>query len=365
MRYLITILFLWSTVQAQSILFVSAPSSGGGGGGRTSHYRTVTVPSSNITGGSNLDSFTVTFQGTYTYLKTVSQGGEIKSVSSGKPCDMWFAADNAATTKYKWDVENWDSTTGAITAHILVPTGLSVSTNTLFYLVYDSAGVGSYQGGTNPYDSKTVAAYYFNETLSGSGAQTVHDYTAGGHTMTTSGSWTTGQQAAGPVGGSLALSKASSDYMTCATQNYTGAYTVEGWYSSPGTPDLTDNWWLASNDESTLFGINGVFEIFTSCGNAGDTAAFNANTWYYIVFTRTGTTTQLFRNGVAETAVGSGGCNITVEGLAQGFSGGDISQSVTAGDIRISTVVRSNGWIAAKYLNQFTPSSFYTVGSEN
>lgn len=329
---------------------------------RNSHWRTITVPSSNITGGSRLDSFTVTFQGTYSYLKTVSQGGEIKSVVGGVPCDLWFARDNAASSKLKWDIENWDSTTGAITAHVLFDS-LSVLSNVVVNLVYDSAGISSYQGGTGPYDSKTAAAYYFNEALSGSSAQTVHDYSGKGLNMTTHGSYSA-QQAAGQVGGSITLKKANSDYFTMATQSYTGTYTVEGWYRSPGTPDLTDNWWLNSTDESTLMGINTVFEFFNSCGNAADVTSFSANTWYYIVFTRNGTSSICYRNGTGQTAQATG-CNVTFQALAGGFSGGDISQDVIADDIRISTVVRTPGWVAAKYLNQNTPASFYTVGAEN
>lgn len=335
-----------------------------GGGGRTSHYRLITIPNSNITGGSNLDSFTVSWSDTATYLKTLSQGGEIKSVVSGKPADLLFGADNLAATKYKWDVESWDSIAGTITCHVLIPTGVSASANTLFYVVYDSAGIASYQGGTNPYDSKTAAVYYFNETLSGSSAQTVHDYTGNGHNMTSSGSWTTGQQAAGAVGGSLSLLKASSNFFTMTTQTYSSTYTIEGWYRSPGTPDLTDNWWLMSNDESTLMGTNGVFEFFNNCGNAADVTTFNTNTWYYIVFTRTGTTSICYHNGVPQTAQTTG-CNVTFDGMATGFGGSDVSQDDLADDIRISTVVRTAGWIAAKYLNQHSPKAFYTVGSEN
>lgn len=362
MRYLLTILFLWSTAQAQSVFFLVGPAAGGGGA-RTSHWRTLTIPSSNVFGGADLDSFTVTFQGTFTYLKTVSQGGEIKSVIGGKPADLWYAADNAAGTLYKWDIEYWDSTTGNLTAHILLPK-LFFSANTVFYMVYDSAGVGSYQGGTGPYDKKTAAVYYFNETLSGSSGQTVHDYSGNGRNMTSSGSWTSGQQAAGMVGGSLALSKSSSNYLTFTTQTYNSTYTVEGWYRSPGTPDLTDNWWLASNDESTLMGTNGVFEFFTSCGNAGDTAAFSANTWYYLVFTRTGTTVQCFRNGIPETAQAVG-CNVTFDGIGQGFGGGDISQDNISDDIRLHTIVRADGWIKTKYTDESNPSGFITVGTEN
>lgn len=366
MKHLLTILLLWSTAQAQSILFLTAPSSGGGGGGgRTSHFRLISVPSSSVSGGSDLSDFPMTFQGTYSYLATVANGGKVQN-SSGY--DILYALDSLGVTLCKWENEIYDPTTGKITSHIRLPT-LSASTTTKIYILYDSASISTFQGGApgSVWNSHFLDVWHFNETITGSG-QTIHDYTSNGHNFTTSGSWTSGQQITGQVGGALSFLFASNDYLSCTSQSLTGTYTVSGWYFVPGGGSIAGGgqWWLNSDDESTIIGVddNSYFQLLTFSGNTGDTVQFNSGSWYYMTVTRNGTTSQFFHNGIPVTPT-STGVNISFANLGAGAGGSDIALDRYTDDEEVSDIVLSDGWIATTYANQHDPGSWYTVGAEN
>lgn len=338
----------------------------------TTHYRAVSIPSSGVAGGADLSSFPMTFQGTYPDLATVSNGG---FVQNGSGNDIIFALDNAGTTLCKWEIENWNPTTGQITAHVKLPT-LSATATTTIYLLYGNTAVTTFQGGApgSVWDASYKDVWHFNETITAAG-QTVHDYTSNGNNFTTAGTWSSGQQVTGKVGGALSNLKANGNYLTLgAQQDYAGDLTVEGWYYVPGTGTITDNaFWLVDDWESTNFPYTNAstqhFEYYIWNGSVvpADNVAVNNGTWYYVVEQHhgDGSVETIFHNGVAQTSVASGSYTLSFIRLGSNVNQSDISSDKYCDEIRVSSTLRSAGWITTTYNNQSNPSAWYSVGARN
>jgi len=94
-----------------------------------SHYRTITVDHT-LCGASNSTDFPVLVSGTYTYLKTTGNGGEVTNANG---YDIGFYSDSGLTTKLDWEVEKYVSTTGEIVAWVRIPT-LSHTSDTVIYI---------------------------------------------------------------------------------------------------------------------------------------------------------------------------------------------------------------------------------------
>lgn len=339
-----------------------------GGGSRTSHFMEIDIPNTSVSGGSNLSNYPLTFQSTSTNLKTAANGGFVQN-SSG--FDILFAADSFGTTLYKWEVEKYVASTGAITAHVKIPT-LSASATTKLYIIYDSSSISTFQGGTagSVWDANYLAVWHYNENITAA-SQTVHDYTTNGNNFTTGGTWAGSEQQAGQVGGALQLTGSNNDYFGLGSAiSLTSDWTVEGWYFVPGSGAVADvAWWLSSDDESSIIGTynGGYFTYFLN--NGGNTLGTNtqmiAGSWHYFVFTRTGTTGQAFHDGTWE-ATAAVGFNSNILWNASGFGGTDHSGGNQGMDEnRVSNIVRTNGWISTTYSNQSAPSSFYSLSAQH
>jgi hypothetical protein len=89
------------------------------------------------------------------------------------------------------------------------------------------------------------------------------------------------------------------------------------------------------------------------------------NNWYHIVLTFDGTTARIYNNGGTPI---NGVCNAPTwpaETLLIGDrSAGSRQFHGFIDEVRLSNVARSRGWITTEYVNQNSPSSFYSVGPE-
>lgn len=334
-------------------------------GSRSSHWRTITVPNANVSGGSDLTAFPMTFQGTLTYLKTVANGGEVQN-SSG--FDILFAMDNAGATLCKWEIESYNASTGAITVHVRVPT-LSASANTVIYLIYDSSSITTFQGGSagSVWDANYQRVWHMNETLTGA-SQTVHDATTNAGNMTSFGSWTSAQAVAAQVGTGLKILNSNSTHLGYTALHLNSTYTIEGWFNATSaTIDGNTYTWDSDTavwqNEMAYGDAPGYVGLFNQAGNkVQDTAQTPANVWRYFVFTRNGTTWNMYRNGIF-VATSTQGVNLMLNSM--GFDNGTTSNDFICDELRISNIVRTQGWIVTQYNNQNNPPGFYTIGVEN
>src|SRR5262249_26714913 len=91
----------------------------------------------------------------------------------------------------------------------------------------------------------------------------------------------------------------------------------------------------------------------------------NSN-WHYVVGTITGTTGTIFVDGAssATASVATGIQNTTNTLRISSHSGGAYFFNGKIDEVRVSKTVRANDWITTCYNNQFSPSTFESLGAE-
>jgi len=325
------------------------------------NYRSITIDHTKVPN-TDQTNFPVLFSGTYTYLKTVANGGLVQNASG---YDITFSLDSLGNSPIAWEFESWDPVTGVCVFWLKLPT-VSHTTDQVFYLHYNNPSISSFQGSVagSVWDNNYLGVWHMNQTITGAG-QTVVDVSANALNATTNGTWTSGQQAAGKVGGSLQLLNANADYLNFSSTTLSGAYTVEGWYNvttldntslGPGSPAVATfgnniNWF---NAQARLFNGAGSDIVV-------DATTTTASTWTHIAFTRSGTTALAYHNG-AQTASSSAGAATTYQYLGRQASSN--TADIKYDELRFSSIVRSGDWITTEYNNMNSPSTFYTVGSQ-
>lgn len=331
--------------------------------GSTAHWRAITIPSSSVSGGSNLTNFTALVSISGTYLATVANGGKIQNASG---FDIKFAADNAGATLYNWEIESWNPVTGVLVAWVKIPT-LSASVTTTIYLLYGGSET-TFQGGAtgSAWDANTVAVYHNGESITASG-QSIKDWSANSHTQTSAGTWTGAQSVTGKIGNALKYLSANSDRSTFTSIALSSTYTVDGWYQA--TSGLVDGdtyaWANTSTFDVVAFGDPATFfGLFAGTGQkVQDGSAALGNTWYHMVFTRNGTTWKMYRNGSLVTTNTTDAVNVAFNNIGTVFSG--FTNDIIFDEGRLLSIDRPLGWITTEYNNENSNSTWLSVGAEN
>src|SRR5437660_4509790 len=97
--------------------------------------------------------FPVLLTGTYAYLATISNGG---NVTSNNGYDIIFTSDAAGTTVLPYERESYNYFTGAVLFWVKAPT-LSHTTDTVVYMFYGNGAVTTDQSNkTGVWDSNYV-----------------------------------------------------------------------------------------------------------------------------------------------------------------------------------------------------------------
>lgn len=348
----------------------------GAWGNGYSYCATVTLDKTKA-GGETHSNFPVRIAGTYPQLATVANGGYATGASG---YDIIFSSDPVAAGKLAHTVQSWTSTTGAIEAKLKAPS-VSHTANTVVYVCVGNSGVTTDQTDPNNlYNSDYLAVYQLDET-----ATPALDATASNLDLTTTGTLTWG--GAGVVGKAVEFS--NTQMLKSANTGYTGtALTFEGWFYAhtiPGSECALVAYGAGNYGQARL-------QIQTNHSGCGTTpcvvariatdencsirvaATPTVNQWFHVATTIDITQAAvseviLYLNGAAQTyAKFDGDTNNTT-----GFSNGPISVGAwPAGwlpfdglvdEIRVSTVVRSAGWISASYNSQSDPGAFYAVGA--
>jgi Domain of unknown function (DUF2341) len=194
--------------------------------------QTVTIDHTKV-GSSDSTNFPFLFSGTYTYLKTVGNGGNVQK-SSGY--DIAFATSSACSSLLSFEMESYGASTGTVAFWVKIPT-LSHTSDTVIYLCYGDATVSTFQGGAYgaAWDSNYKAVYHLpNGTTIDGTDSTVNDVD-----LTNS----SGTAVAGVVDGGLHVASASSAQMDTANNPYSSStfssngLTMEAWVwrDAPGT----------------------------------------------------------------------------------------------------------------------------------
>lgn len=367
MKRLVTYILLFASLtcagqsQPSSAGFNSIPNPAKG------YYRSLTVDHNKVPNTDQTD-IPVLFSGTYTYLKTIANGGKVNNVNG---YDIVFSTDNAAVSLLSWEIEYYDPTSGTIVAWI--KNTLTHSTDYVFYLGYGNSKITTFQGNVTGTWSAYSGVYHFaNGTI-----LSVVDATGTANgSMISSPTATVGQ-----MDGAAALN-GSSQYISLGNNfGFIGDMTIEAWLKPT---DLTVQHGILSKTASNQPGPYD-FSLATTTGiphfvrgnGAGANDSKDATTgctsgvWNSIAVTASGTSSRVisfFLNGATNGGgtMNSGGDGTNTANNADVGTRSDFGYFLKGGidELRVSNTAKSADWLATEYNNQSSPSTFYTIGSE-
>jgi len=344
------------------------------------YYSAITIDHTKVS--ADETNFPIVVVETEVRFKTVANGGHIQNTDSNGgasgslivPADLVFSPNTDGSSPYDFEIEDYDASTGKLIAHVEIPS-LSSSTDTTIYVVYGDSGVTTsqeYVAGV--WDSNYKGVWHLSET-----SGTHYDSTSNNCDGTNNGST---QNAAGKIAGGNEFDGSNDEINIAdlAALDITGAITIEAWVD-PDSNSL--NTVLSKGNQN--FGAAGNYDYFLgvhtgvafkgSNGSAhivdlGGSTTVTTGTWHHIAGAWDGTTGA---NGIAVYLDGSndGNGTATNTSLATTYAvrlGGEGSYSYSydghLDEVRISNIVRDADWISTTYNNQNSPSTFYTLGSE-
>jgi RHS repeat-associated protein len=327
------------------------------------HRRTITLDHTKVPN-TDQTNFPFLFSGTYSYLATTSNGG---NVTNSNGYDIIFTSDATGLTTLPFEQESYNASTGAVIYWVQVPT-LSHTTDTVIYMFYGNSGVTTDQSNkTAVWDSNYQGVWHFGS----SSTLSVADSTSNGYTLTNNNST---PAASGQINGAASFN-GSNTYLSNSSLSI-GA----------GSP-ITVSYWnhVTSAQNSAAFSIGGsdnpnrlmahspwsdgnLYWDYgnTSSGGAVGTSYSSAlGAWTYVVleYNPTGTVHSIYLNGsLANSTVSSNVPQSTQTGITIGKWSSFYHNGIED-EFRVSTAARSADWIATEYNNQISPWTFYSVGA--
>jgi hypothetical protein len=337
------------------------------------YRRPITVQANQVTGGP-LINFPMLVSVTNANLATVANGGHIASYNAGTndPQDLVFEGLDDTTCggvagsspcKLSHEIESYNPATGQLIAWVKVP---SITNGTVIYMYYGNGCSVSTQ------DPSGVWADYRGVWHSDEAVTPLTDST-GNNNLTTNST-----QAAGQIGnaqsynGTTQLASKTAGVVNIPANN--ANQTISVWFAI----GVADNnvrsgvSFVNGTNSGVQFGqrnggTNGLVG-FWQWGGAwlGGTQANPAvNTWHYMVYTFDGTTHRPYFDGTAlTTATTAAQTGTPTRIYFSTYDGTNERWNGRVDEVRISTTVRSAGWIATEYRNQNAPGTFSTLGAE-
>ena len=325
------------------------------------YSQSVTVAHSNIS--STLSNFPV-----FVNLANMSTGFWTHVLSTGADVRVTLS-DGTTETPFQLVNFNSSAQTGSL---FFKASSLSTSTDTVFYIYYGNSSASAYSasatyGSQNVWDSYSTAVYHLDDTSGGAA-----DSTANGYNLTTV-TGTPTYNAGGLVGGGLQLG--GSAYISGSGipgTAYGGNWSSSIWYK--GTQASGDiglfshigsgyTGWFLEND-------SGTGAIFFN-GGRGFGTSINDGNWHKLESTYNSTSGVLNMytdGGLSNSYPYSQNANQTATTFIgtwdTGSTGGGGNVVGILDEARTSTLDRSAAWVSASYTNEKTPTSFYSIGSE-
>ncbi len=330
-----------------------------------SFYRQITVDHTKC-GSTNTTDFPALFFGTYTYLKTSGNGGDIQNTVSVNgvtvPADLIFSTDNAGASPLKWQIVSYDATTGVIVAWIKIPT-LSASVDTVIYMLYKNPAVTTWQGDiTGTWNSSYLFNIHCSNSVTDSTSNArdfavfVPSYTSGkfGTCLRTDGSDALTRPSRTdsglPTGTNSRTIKMWVNFQTGSTGGYFA-------YGNQGTTDQDQR--LRQDAPSFKYLASGDDIIYSFTPTTSQ--------WYYLVctFNSSGTVGKIYLDGSNVTTATKSAWNTVLAGSNGCTIGQDAFSaiSIDVQEVAIRNVVESADEVLAGYNNQNNPGTFYAIGA--
>jgi len=311
-----------------------------------------------------------------------SNGGDIRVTRSD------------GTTECPREVVFYDSTNDKGELHFKA-NSLSSTTDTVFYIYYGNSSASDYAtdatyGAENVWDSNyKIVAHMGNDPSGGSGA--ILDSSSCGHNGTAEGSMTSGDVVTGKIGKGLDHDGVDDEINWGSSSDFSiekGNFTVSCWVrkdegssswsnvaaiskwnkgGSGGTNEWLLGLTLSGSDNKAGFSV----EDGSTMKNAYMTSGITLGQFYYLVGVRDGANIKFYLNGeiLATTDIGS---SVNIDNVSnRNFKTAGIEASNNynlqgiVDEVRISKgIARSSNWISTEYSNQNSPTTFYTVGTQ-
>lgn len=344
-----------------------------------SYGKTITIQGSKISG--TVTNFPVLINITSdNNLRTTANGGHVQSASG---YDIAFTLPDCNTI-LPMQIEKYTASTGELVAWVKLPS-LTSGSNQIIYMFYGKTGVVTDPSSTSVWDANYMGVYHFNNSIT--------DGTSNTRTLTEPG-LATANLTGSKIGegrrlanGPSFVSSASGAYLQLPSNifNTVTDFSFEGWVY---LETVNTNWErifdFGRNTNFNMFlcpsiGTNGIKRFAITIGGNGTEKQVSSTTssgtaaWHHFAVTINSSTNTgvLYYDGAAD-ATNAGGITLTPSSLGSN-TGNYFGRSQYAADeglygnfdeFRISSTLRSAGWITTSYNNQNSPSTFYTVSAE-
>jgi hypothetical protein len=350
------------------LFFCCAPAHAQWGNGYT-YRRTINIPAISVS--TDQSNFPVLVSGTYSYLATTANGGNVTNASG---YDIIFTSDSAGASILPFERTTWSATSGAVEFWVKVAT-LSHSTSTVIYEFYNNAAVTTDQSNpTGTWDSNFVGVWHLpNGTSLGLGDSTSHaNNGTNSGTAVTAG---TGKiDGAGVFGGSSYIDVPAASNAPIDNLFSGNNWTLECWAKPTSTSTLDQNFMAygtgssAATDVIFIYGLASANTVSVYMnGWYTFSHSMSAADWQHVAVTYSSGTLTAYYNGAAVGSPATGLSNATAT-TAQDFwigvQGSGLYNNWTGSldEVRISNSTRSADWLATENANQNSPSTFYSVG---
>ena len=325
--------------------------------------------------------FPVLISGTYPFLATVANGGNVQSPSG---YDIIFTSDATGLNKLDHEIDSYDPVTGTVNFWVRIPT-LSHTFDTVIYVFCGNSNiVASQENKLGAWKNGYVSVYHLSNgtTLSAADSLNANNGTNEGATATTGM-----MDGAGNFNGATSyIALPAAAFGSYPTTGSTTSYTLsfEAWFKTAsngvilGQTDGTMPGGSPGGDVPAIYidtaGYVRASMFWHGSGSSQilSSAAYNDNRWHSLVDTYNDGMETLYVDGVV---LGTQEATEEMYASRYGYflgAGETSSWPSTVGgwsylngaldEARISAEARSADWIATEYANESSPSTFYKVG---
>lgn len=312
--------------------------------------------------------FPMVVSGTYSFLATQANGGNVTNASG---YDIGFYSDFALTIKLNWETVVYTAATGAVEYHVLIP---SISNGTVIYLAYGNTSITTDQSAsTAVWDSNYKGVWHLPNGTS----LTVNDSTSNAKNFTNNGTW---GAAAGQIDGGTIKSNGTNQSLSQASITSPTSITISYWQKyltadlgNTGLP-VAFNFGNTSSASPRIL-AHSPYSDGTLYWDYGDATALNGritvdytpylNIWALVelVYDNTNGLHAIYINGSSVASNTHSTSNPNLTGLTiNAVAANNSYDKRQIDEIRLSDIARPANWITAEYNNQLAPDTFYSLG---